>query len=676
MPGGELTAEAAHGACCVRQIREQLRVVLSLAAEDAALEETLCCVVELDDTMLERLARAVLALQRAFRARRDRAAKRKSAPRNAPALTDADAMDMLEESFRGMPCKGYVIYLCGSTGIVGDSFRYLRMMAGMGFVVIAPDMMVSAAVKGSTLRTRQPKGCMLLDSAASDYWSPISLYEDKASCAGELVYSSQAEKFMSDPEAFNRMYSNIITLRQAELAHIMRLLPDMIRRKGVVLVGSSEGAVCLTSFQDEPFIDLINGRVILAYPCENNYWTYFRPEDAGIAGDPMVPTLNLVGCDDQYFGRRDSVAAKVAEASDLPPPRGHAFDAMVERGLTHGLVCHFEGAVHTLLKTHDSVVREVFLDFLERPFFACRKLPVHWERIPHLRNHIRRYRRYQQGPCHVLYVRFCKPPNAGIHTIDDSEPRKTLLARIDRVIYEGARAAGKKGDKQSPVKLALTSDEQFSSIISAVHTSQDVSRVHTSVSLTEKQPEFVDKVEEQLEELKNEELPGRIVFPNSDIEPNAMESPADETGTLPAPPPVSVLSVEPVANGSENGQGIRIIKREVHKPAAVSTVAHHAAPPAAKRGAAATRRQVVAMAEPPQAGRPVSEAARSAPAEMQALQLGIASRDMADAIRAHGRDVRTGLMVLAGSFLCGVLALVVSPRRGRDERCCTSRSSG
>jgi dienelactone hydrolase len=68
-----------------------------------------------------------------------------------------------------------VIYLCGSTGIVGDSFRYCRMMAGMGFVVLAPDMMVSAAVKGSTLRTRQPKACMLLDSAASDYWSKISL---------------------------------------------------------------------------------------------------------------------------------------------------------------------------------------------------------------------------------------------------------------------------------------------------------------------------------------------------------------------------------------------------------------------------------------------------------------------------------------------------------------------
>jgi hypothetical protein len=123
--------------------------------------------------------------------------------------------------------------------------------------------------------------------------------------------------------------------------------------------------VCAT--QDEPFVDIVNGRVILAYPCEPNYWTYFRPEDEGIAGDPRVPTLNLVGCDDQYFGRRNSVAARVAEVSDLPAVRGHAFETMVERGLSHGLVCHFEGAVHTLLRTHDSVVREVLTDFLQRP---------------------------------------------------------------------------------------------------------------------------------------------------------------------------------------------------------------------------------------------------------------------------------------------------------------------
>lgn len=231
--------------------------------------------VELDNAKLEKVARAVCILQKAFRrSKRSKLSKRKR--KESPEQADAAAMEILEAAFPGVPTKGFVIYLCGSTGIVGDSFRYLRMLAGMGFVVLAPDMMVSAAVRGSTLRTRQPKACMLLDSAASEYWSKASLYAEDSSCAGEMVYSSNADMFLNSPEEFNRMYSNIITLRQAELAHILRSLPSIMRRQGVTLIGSSEGGVVLSCFQDEPFIDIINGRVILAYPCELNYWTYFR----------------------------------------------------------------------------------------------------------------------------------------------------------------------------------------------------------------------------------------------------------------------------------------------------------------------------------------------------------------------------------------------------------------
>jgi hypothetical protein len=74
-------------------------------------------------------------------------------------------------------------------------------------------------------------------------------YADNSTCHGDFVYSSNSDSFMSDPEEFNRMYSNIITLRQAELAHILRTLPFTFRRQGVTLIGSSEGAVVLSSFQ-------------------------------------------------------------------------------------------------------------------------------------------------------------------------------------------------------------------------------------------------------------------------------------------------------------------------------------------------------------------------------------------------------------------------------------------
>ena len=81
----------------------------------------------------------VLKFQRRFRKRIYRSKKKKTIPSSA----EDDSLDILD-TYHCNGVKGYCIYLCGSTGIVGDSLRYLRMMAGMGYVLLAPDMMVSA----------------------------------------------------------------------------------------------------------------------------------------------------------------------------------------------------------------------------------------------------------------------------------------------------------------------------------------------------------------------------------------------------------------------------------------------------------------------------------------------------------------------------------------------------
>ncbi len=51
------------------------------------------------------------------------------------------------------------------------------------------------------------------------------------------------------------------------------------------------------------------------------------------------------------------MAAAVAAYGDYPPVAGHAFQAMVDRGIQWGLACHFEGGPHSLLLTHDDVIR-------------------------------------------------------------------------------------------------------------------------------------------------------------------------------------------------------------------------------------------------------------------------------------------------------------------------------
>ena len=69
--------------------------------------------------------------------------------------------------------QGTVVFLCGSTGLAGDSLRYVRMLAGLGYLVIAPDALAGT----SPLRHRRPR-LILRPDQATDYWERNLLYED------------------------------------------------------------------------------------------------------------------------------------------------------------------------------------------------------------------------------------------------------------------------------------------------------------------------------------------------------------------------------------------------------------------------------------------------------------------------------------------------------------------
>jgi len=207
------------------------------------------------------------------------------------------------------------------------------------------------------------------------------------------VYTSTSERLLRDPEHFDQVYNNVITIRQAGMSLILRRLPSFMKRHGIFCYGMSEGAVVLSSFSDEMYSDIIRGRVICSYSCEQNYWNYNRPEDAGIAGSSWVPTLNIMGYVDEYFGYQGSVAATVAGCGDYPPIAGHAFDAMVAAGLEWGLVAHLEGGRHALTWTHDDILRELLSDFLERPQYTCRQIPYLWSHMRGLEDEITRVRR-------------------------------------------------------------------------------------------------------------------------------------------------------------------------------------------------------------------------------------------------------------------------------------------
>jgi len=73
-----------------------------------------------------------------------------------------------------------------------------------------------------------------------------------------------ADGFIAEPERFSRLYADVITFRQMEVSHLLRALPaaGAIRRHGVFLMGSSEAAIAIAAFRDDPAARhrLINGR--------------------------------------------------------------------------------------------------------------------------------------------------------------------------------------------------------------------------------------------------------------------------------------------------------------------------------------------------------------------------------------------------------------------------------
>uniref|UniRef100_A0A061RTJ0 Uncharacterized protein n=1 Tax=Tetraselmis sp. GSL018 TaxID=582737 RepID=A0A061RTJ0_9CHLO len=201
-----------------------------------------------------------------------------------------------------------------------------------------------------------------------------------------------------------------------------------MKRHGVFFFGMSEGAVVLSSFNDEMYSDIIRGRIICGYSCEQNYWNYNRPEDAGIAGSPWIPTLNLMGYVDEFFGYQDSVAATVARCGEYPPILGNAFDAMV------AVVAHLEGGRHALTWTHDDVIRELLSDFLERPQFVCRQLPHLWSHVKALQDEITRVRRSADN-C-VTYVRIRPPAPDAVISQNENEDVRSLLSKLNRRLYQ------------------------------------------------------------------------------------------------------------------------------------------------------------------------------------------------------------------------------------------------
>lgn len=285
--------------------------------------------------------------------------------------------------------RGTLVYAHGSGGCSWDNFRICRMIARIGILVIAPDGFAYA--KSTAMGQIRHKDVLPLKKASDDvnYWTGDLMYASKAS--GTHIYSTKADAVLGEPEHYRELYEKVYQLRRSELHFTIGHMPGWMHAQGFFLGGTSEGAMTIARFDDQRYGEKVIGRFINSFGIE---YCYFTPteEAAQLGGQLDVPTLNIIGTKDQYFGPTDSIAKIVAQDDatgygneDLT---GNGYRTMLRQGVDIGLVCVLENGVHSPCNTHDNFLRQLFQYFFGRPS-SIWELDRLWEADPTLKELIR-----------------------------------------------------------------------------------------------------------------------------------------------------------------------------------------------------------------------------------------------------------------------------------------------
>lgn len=255
--------------------------------------------------------------------------------------------------------------------MVWGNGRLPRVCAGFGCVVFCPDTMATDEGRARHLRPLHTV------SDDTDYWDNNLFYAGKKEALGEsMELSTTVDDVLARSEHFKGLYERIFQLRSSELHFLLRRLPAAAKVMGVTLFGTSEGAMSISRFDDRPYGKLITSRVLNAYGGE---FTYFTPTRAAadLGGQLDVPTLNIIGTRDEFFGPpatdgwEGSIASKIAADGSTgwgnAELSGNAYASYLRQGVRKGLVATFLEANHDATIDADNAVRDVLLSFLAAP---------------------------------------------------------------------------------------------------------------------------------------------------------------------------------------------------------------------------------------------------------------------------------------------------------------------
>ena len=164
----------------------------------------------------------------------------------------------------GVNIRSVVIFMHGSGGMTWGNPRLCRLAAHQGCVVFAPDHMSSAEWRSRTLMPLHKHG------DDTSYWNNSLFYASKEhkNVGESLEFDTSVEGVLGDVPHYKQLYERVFQVRRNELHFLLKRLPKQVHSWGVILMGTSEGAMSVYRFDDQRYGDLIQGRVINAFAGE------------------------------------------------------------------------------------------------------------------------------------------------------------------------------------------------------------------------------------------------------------------------------------------------------------------------------------------------------------------------------------------------------------------------
>jgi len=268
---------------------------------------------------------------------------------------------------------GLVVVMHGTSGLRWQSVSYMKVLSGMGFVVVALDshaMPASMGLKGAaTLKATD-------EIATTNYCGVLETYEGRCGTwAKPFCYSSKAANILHDTDMYREYVERNYHIRKLELDAFVEQRTALINAfDNVFLFGRSEGAMASARYYHPTLHAKLSGLILSGYSCEYSYFVSCA-QHAKICGELCskdLPILAFIGENDAYFAASASVAADVAAAPNGygSPSTGSCRAPLNSQGFTKSTSVIFKGTGHSIMYTNDNALRSLISDFLANPSSA------------------------------------------------------------------------------------------------------------------------------------------------------------------------------------------------------------------------------------------------------------------------------------------------------------------